>query len=212
MGEPGGLPSMGSHRVGHDWSDLAAAAAAFLRPGWPWFTGRLGVQGAGTEAAQRDLCTFSGLRCRVCMPLTRRRRRWGTKSWKTWRLPSGHSLWGDAPSLTSSYITLPAGPSVSGSFTQSSAPSQAPWPASLSASPNACFTLFLMWAPIPPAPLPLRSWDASRRWACWGGEMNLGRWGKPPARRWAYRQGAQELWEGRSPTREVRVGEKYSSH
>ena len=24
----GGLPSMGSHRVGHDWSDLAAAAAA----------------------------------------------------------------------------------------------------------------------------------------------------------------------------------------
>ena len=27
MGEPGGLPSMGSHRVGHDWSDLAATAA-----------------------------------------------------------------------------------------------------------------------------------------------------------------------------------------
>ena len=26
--EPGGLPSMGSHRVGHDWSDLAVAAAA----------------------------------------------------------------------------------------------------------------------------------------------------------------------------------------
>ena len=25
---PGGLRSMGSHRVGHDWSDLAAAAAA----------------------------------------------------------------------------------------------------------------------------------------------------------------------------------------
>ena len=25
-GEPGGLPSMGSHRVGHDWSNLAAAA------------------------------------------------------------------------------------------------------------------------------------------------------------------------------------------
>ena len=24
-GEPGGLPSMGLHRVGHDWSDLAAA-------------------------------------------------------------------------------------------------------------------------------------------------------------------------------------------
>ena len=27
-GEPGGLPSLGSHRVGHDWSNLAAAAAA----------------------------------------------------------------------------------------------------------------------------------------------------------------------------------------
>ena len=31
MGEPGGLPSMGSHRVGHDWSDLAAAAAAMTQ-------------------------------------------------------------------------------------------------------------------------------------------------------------------------------------
>jgi len=28
--EPGGLPSMGLHRVGHDWSDLAAVAAAEL--------------------------------------------------------------------------------------------------------------------------------------------------------------------------------------
>ena len=29
-GEPGGLPSMGLHRVGHDLSDLAAAAAYYL--------------------------------------------------------------------------------------------------------------------------------------------------------------------------------------
>ena len=28
--EPSGLPSMGLHRVGHDWSDLAAAAAAYI--------------------------------------------------------------------------------------------------------------------------------------------------------------------------------------
>ena len=28
--EPGGLPSMGLHRVGHDWSDLAAAAAQLI--------------------------------------------------------------------------------------------------------------------------------------------------------------------------------------
>ena len=30
MGEPGGLPSIGSLRVGHDWSDLAAAATVKL--------------------------------------------------------------------------------------------------------------------------------------------------------------------------------------
>ena len=35
MGEPGGLPSMGSHRVRHDWSDLAAAAAAEAATGIP---------------------------------------------------------------------------------------------------------------------------------------------------------------------------------
>ena len=47
-GEPGELLSMGSHRVGHDWSDLAAAAAgALLRwqgdiphPGFPAWTSR----------------------------------------------------------------------------------------------------------------------------------------------------------------------------
>ena len=30
-GEPGGLPSMGSHRVRHDGSDLAAAAAETIQ-------------------------------------------------------------------------------------------------------------------------------------------------------------------------------------
>ena len=29
-GDPGGLPPMGPHRVGHDWSDLAAAAAVYF--------------------------------------------------------------------------------------------------------------------------------------------------------------------------------------
>ena len=32
-GEPGGLPSLGLHRVGHDCSDLAAAADKVLRKG-----------------------------------------------------------------------------------------------------------------------------------------------------------------------------------
>ena len=31
-GEPGGLPSMGSHRVGYDWSNLAAVAAGCASP------------------------------------------------------------------------------------------------------------------------------------------------------------------------------------
>ena len=34
MVEPDGLLSMGSHRVGHNWSDLAAAAAAELELNW----------------------------------------------------------------------------------------------------------------------------------------------------------------------------------
>ena len=34
MGEHGGLPSMGLHRVGHDWSNLAAAADCVCEP---WF-------------------------------------------------------------------------------------------------------------------------------------------------------------------------------
>ena len=50
--EPGGLPSVGSHRVGHDWSDLAAAVraqdaqlSALWRPGWM----ALGLGGRGGE-------------------------------------------------------------------------------------------------------------------------------------------------------------------
>ena len=33
-GEPGGLPSLGSHRVGQDWSDLAATAAVSFLVVW----------------------------------------------------------------------------------------------------------------------------------------------------------------------------------
>ena len=53
-GEPGGLPSLGSHRVGHDWRDLAAAAAVALwwkrikglwklPDGKDWLKGKLGL-------------------------------------------------------------------------------------------------------------------------------------------------------------------------
>ena len=43
MGEPGGLPSMGSRRVGHDCSDLAAAAA---RDVWSFPCGTSGKEPA----------------------------------------------------------------------------------------------------------------------------------------------------------------------
>ena len=50
--EPGGLPSMGSHRVGHDWSDLAAAAAAdYSGHGWNF------------------LWCIKALQDRLCLPL-----------------------------------------------------------------------------------------------------------------------------------------------
>ena len=58
-GEPGGLPSMGSHRVGHGWSDLAAAAEALgglqslesqrVGHNWPHTTHTRNSQEAGRE-------------------------------------------------------------------------------------------------------------------------------------------------------------------
>ena len=44
MAEPGGLPSMGSHRVGHDWSDLAVVVAAKSLGTFCSFTAHLWVQ------------------------------------------------------------------------------------------------------------------------------------------------------------------------
>ena len=40
-GEPGGLPSVGSHRVRHDWSDLAAATTIYKLARWPQSKGDL---------------------------------------------------------------------------------------------------------------------------------------------------------------------------
>ena len=57
--EPSGLPSMGSHRLGHDRSDLAAAVAAdnpgcrhleifnLVSPGRPFFKGQVTFIGSG---------------------------------------------------------------------------------------------------------------------------------------------------------------------
>ena len=53
-GEPGGLPSMGSCRVGHDWSDLAAAAANIL-----WHRPSLGLQWKVTFSSPVATAEFS---------------------------------------------------------------------------------------------------------------------------------------------------------
>jgi len=66
MGEPGGLPSMGLHRVEHDWSDLAAAAAAATyieticivnkwRLNWSFYR----LVEAGTNTDNSNICLYS---------------------------------------------------------------------------------------------------------------------------------------------------------
>ena len=53
-GKPGGLPSMGSHRVRHDWSELAAAAV-HVRQGLPgWLSGKDSACNAG------NVCSIPG--------------------------------------------------------------------------------------------------------------------------------------------------------
>ena len=56
MGETGGLPSMGSHRVGHNWSDLAAVAAARKqwRIGWSGMPKSMVSQRIGYDQATEE--------------------------------------------------------------------------------------------------------------------------------------------------------------
>ena len=71
--EPGGLPSMGSHRVGHDWSDLAAAGLLWKskRQGGIWI--KLTVRLAGVKAHVTELKKVSTwlscirVSCMLCM-------------------------------------------------------------------------------------------------------------------------------------------------
>ena len=63
--EPGGLPSMGSYRVGHDWSDLAAAATGlywFIFFNWSIADLQCCVSFRCTKVIQLYICvhTFSG--------------------------------------------------------------------------------------------------------------------------------------------------------
>ena len=69
-GEPCGLPSMGSHRVGHDWSDLAAAdwSEKVMAPysstlAWkiPWTEDPGGLQSMGSRRIGHDWATSLSL-------------------------------------------------------------------------------------------------------------------------------------------------------
>ena len=83
-GEPGGLLSMGSHRVGHGWSDLAAAAAGaicYLFNIWEkWGTEVLRTRAVKTvtelllkpsqsDTRGNDLSYYIYLRCRTVFAL-----------------------------------------------------------------------------------------------------------------------------------------------
>ena len=57
MAEPCGLPSVGSHRVGHNWSDLSAAAAGLSNSG-DWVFGKHTVPG-GSFSPLRPNCLVS---------------------------------------------------------------------------------------------------------------------------------------------------------
>ena len=59
-GEPGGLPSMGSHRVGHNWSDLAGSSVVNNSPAKVGVTGATGsIPGSGRSSGQRRLAGYS---------------------------------------------------------------------------------------------------------------------------------------------------------
>ena len=57
-GEPDGLLSMGSHRVGHDWSDLAAAAAAIIITQKPSYAAAIVRRWVEVELAHTGLWEF----------------------------------------------------------------------------------------------------------------------------------------------------------
>ena len=83
-GEPGGLPSMESRRVGHDWSDLAAAAAAAV---FHWLNGCESEWTVGVGDGQGGpACCHS----------------WGRKSW-TWLSGWTELNWTECFTLWTSY-------------------------------------------------------------------------------------------------------------
>ena len=91
--EPGGLPSMGSHRVGHDWSDLAAAAATAV--GF-----HCGSTGKESTYNVGDLGSIPGLED----PLEKGKAT--HSSFLAWRIPGLYSPWGYKESDTTEWVSL----------------------------------------------------------------------------------------------------------
>ena len=71
MAGPGGLPSVGSHRVGHDWCNLAAAAA------YPFSS-----RSSRPRSQTRVTCIAGGFFTRWA---TREAQRWWEVSYMPWR-------------------------------------------------------------------------------------------------------------------------------
>ena len=71
-GEPGGLPSMGSHTVRHDWSDLAAAAAShthiFSQNNFSATLGKL-LDGLQTHCIVHNKCHSGSASCTGVQPV-----------------------------------------------------------------------------------------------------------------------------------------------
>ena len=100
---PGGLPSMGSHRVGHDWRDLAAAAAAVKNP--PANAGEIKLMGLipGPEwspgGGHGNPCQYP------CLETYMDRGTWGLQSiglqrvWLDWSDLAQHRQWVRVTSL-----------------------------------------------------------------------------------------------------------------
>ena len=59
-GEPSELPSLGSHKVGHDWSDLAAAAVDMIVNFLLGFPGRSAGKESGCNSGDPDWIPGSG--------------------------------------------------------------------------------------------------------------------------------------------------------
>ena len=88
--EPDGLLSMGSHRFGHDWSDLAAAAAAAAADHTGLQKARerksMGEITGGLPGHGRSLDFISGMRGRILM-----KKRPNQTPWAAWTIKRG---WG----------------------------------------------------------------------------------------------------------------------